>query len=67
VEKLITQLAQVSSAADKYISQHATHGRFVGTKELVMEQMISLMKVNAIKNNQQALNNIDDIYELMSE
>jgi len=67
VEKLIAQLAQVSSAADKYIAQHATHGRFVGTKEQIMEQMISLMKVNAIKNNQQSLNNIDDIYELMSE
>jgi hypothetical protein len=67
VEKLITQLAQVSSAADKYIAQHATHGRFVGTKEQIMDQLISLMKVNAIKSSQSDGNNLDDSYELISE
>jgi len=67
VEQLIAQLAQVSSAADKYIEQHASHGRFVGTKEQVMEQLISLMKVNAIKSKQGASSNFDGIYELISE
>ena len=67
MDKLITQLAQVSSAADKYIAQHATHGRFVGTKEQIMDQLISLMKVNAINSNQRNVSNFDDIYELISE
>jgi len=67
VEKLVTQLAQVSSAADKYIAQHSTHGRFIGTKEQVMEQMISLMKVNAIKSSHQDRNKFDNTYELISE
>lgn len=67
MDKLITQLAQVSSAADKYIAKYATHGRFVGTKEQIMDQLISLMMVNAINSNQRNVSNFDDIYELISE
>jgi len=67
MEKLITQLAQVSHTADKYIAEHSSNGRFVGNKEKVMDQIIGLMKVNALLENQQTSSKVDAMHKLESE
>lgn len=43
---LTNQLAEISKLADDYINQN-THGRFFGDKSAVMDQLLTLKKIQA--------------------